>query len=111
MTENTLFFKNMTDENISQEFRPKYTDETRNCLTEETNQNELMSKKHKKVYATLNYIEHFLFLGSTITGCISSSAFASLLCIPTGITGRWRAGSLITGIPFVNLPNSRLPNQ
>ena len=23
----------------------------------------------------------------------------------------WRAGSPITGIPFVNLPNSHLPNQ
>ena len=33
------YFKNLADENISQEFRPKNTDETRNCLTEETNRN------------------------------------------------------------------------
>ena len=45
-----------------------------------------MSKKHKKVCTTLNYIEHFLILASTITGCISISAFASLICIPTGMT-------------------------
>ena len=45
-----------------------------------------MSKKHKKVCTTLNYIEHFLILASTITGCISISAFASLLGIPIGIT-------------------------
>ena len=45
-----------------------------------------MSKKHKKVCTTLNYIEHFLILASTITGCVSISAFASLVGIPIGIT-------------------------
>ena len=44
-----------------------------------------MSRKNK-VFATLNYIKHFLILASTITGCISISAFASLLGIPIGIT-------------------------
>ena len=44
------------------------------------------SKKHKEVCATLDYIEHFLILPSTVTGCISISTFASLLCIPIGIT-------------------------
>ena len=50
------------------------------------NRNELMSKKHKKVCITLNYIEHFLILASTITGCVSIPAFASLVGIPLGIT-------------------------
>ena len=45
-----------------------------------------MSKKYKKVCTTLNYIEHFLILASTITGCISITAFASLIGIPIGIT-------------------------
>ena len=45
-----------------------------------------MSKKHKKVFTTLDYIEKFLILASTITGCISNSAFASLVCIPVRIT-------------------------
>ena len=36
-----------------------------------------MSKKHKKVCTTLNYIEHFLILASTITGCIQISGFGS----------------------------------
>ena len=45
-----------------------------------------MNKKRKKVCKNLNYIEHFLVLGSTITGCISVSAFASLVGIPIGIT-------------------------
>ena len=76
----------MVEENISQEFRLKNVDETRNYFLEEIKQNELMSKKHKKVCTTLNYIEHFLILASTITGCISISAFASLFGIPIGIT-------------------------
>ena len=78
--------QNMSEENISQEFRLKNIDETRNYLIEETNRNELLSKKHKKVCTTLNYIEHFLILASTITGCVSISAFASLIGIPIGIT-------------------------
>ena len=45
-----------------------------------------MSKKHKTVCITLNYIEHFLILASAITGCISISDFTSLIGIPTGIT-------------------------
>ena len=45
-----------------------------------------MSRKHKKVCTTLNSIEHFLILASTITGFISISAFTSLICIPIGIT-------------------------
>ena len=45
-----------------------------------------MSKKHKKICTTLNYIEHFLILSSTITGCVSISTFASLIGIPIGTT-------------------------
>ena len=46
----------------------------------------MISKKHKKVCTTLNYIKQFLVLGCTITGCVSISAFASLIGIPIGIT-------------------------
>ena len=45
-----------------------------------------MSRNHKKVCTTLNYIENLLILDSAITGCISVSVFASLLGIPIGIT-------------------------
>ena len=76
----------MSEENISQEVRMKNIDETKNYLIEEINQNELMSKKHKKVCATLNCIEHFLVLASTITGCVSISVSASLIGIPIRIT-------------------------
>ena len=72
----------MSEENIHQEFRLKYIDETRNYFIKEINQNEIMSKKHKKVYRVLNYIEHLLILLSTVTGCVSISVFAFLVGIP-----------------------------
>ena len=46
----------------------------------------MISKKHKNVCTTLNYIEHFLILASTITEYISISAFASYIGISVGIT-------------------------
>ena len=45
-----------------------------------------MSNKQERVWTTLNYIEHFLTMASTITGCISISVFTSLIGIPIGIT-------------------------
>ena len=72
---------------MSQEFRLKNIDETKNYFLEEIKQDELMSRKHKKVCTTLNYVEHVLILASTITGYISISAFATLLGFPIGITG------------------------
>ena len=71
---------------MSLEFRFKNIVKTRNYFLEEIKQNELMSRKHKNVFTTLNYIEHFLVLASAITGCISISNFASLLDISIEIT-------------------------
>ena len=48
----------MDEENISVEFRLKNIDETRNYFIEEIDQNELMSKRYKKVRTALIYIEH-----------------------------------------------------
>ena len=45
-----------------------------------------MSEKHKKTFKYLSYIEHLPILPSTATGCVSISAFASLVAIPVGIT-------------------------
>ena len=57
----------------------------KNYLIEEINKKELMSRKHKKVYRGLNYIEHLLISISTVTGCISISSSASLVGIPIWI--------------------------
>ena len=51
----------MAEENISQKFRLEKIDETRNYFIEEIKQNKLISKTHKIVCITLNYIENFLF--------------------------------------------------
>ena len=61
-------------------------DETRIYLLEEIKQDELMSRKYKKVCIILNYIKHFLILAFTVTGCISISAFVSLIGILVGTT-------------------------
>ena len=45
-----------------------------------------MSKKHKKFWGVLNYIDHLLIVISTITGCVSISGFTSLSGIPIAIT-------------------------
>ena len=49
----------MIEENISQEFRLKSVDGTRNYFLTKIEQNALMNKKHKKVCTTLNNIKHF----------------------------------------------------
>ena len=73
---------NMSEENISQEFRLGEIDEKRNYFTEEIKQNELVSKKHIKICNILSYTEHLIILASTVTGYVSISAFVSLAYIP-----------------------------
>ena len=68
----------------SLEFRLKKIDETRNYLLEEIKHNDLTSEKIKKTYKYFNYVKHLLTLAITI--CVSISAFASLVCLPVGIT-------------------------
>ena len=69
---------------MSQELRLKNVDDTRSYFLEGIEQNHLLNRMHKKVCTTLNYIE--TFLSSTITGCMSIYAFASLLGVLIGIT-------------------------
>ena len=76
----------MSEENRTQEFRLKTIDEIRNFFIEEVNQNELLSKKQKKIFVALNYIENLLSLSSALTGYVSSSTFALLVGIPMEIT-------------------------
>ena len=71
---------------MSQELRLKIVDESKNYLFEETNQNDLMSEKHKSVCTTLSYIEHLLILALVLPGCVPISAFACLVGFPAGIS-------------------------
>ena len=61
----------LVEENISQEFRLKTKDETRNYFIEEIKQNKLMSKKYKNVCMALSYIEQLIILASAVTGHFS----------------------------------------
>ena len=58
----------------------------KNYLIEEINQNELMSKKHKKRFRVWNYNGHLLIVIFIIFGCVSISTFASLVGILVAIT-------------------------
>ena len=69
--------KIMLEENVNQEFRLKKAHEIRNYLIQETNWN---------IRKILNYIEHLLIAISTITGCVSISAFTSVVGIPIAVT-------------------------
>ena len=53
----------MAKENLNQEFRLKNIDETRNYFIK---QNELMSRKHKKVGTTVQLLDVFPFLLSLL---------------------------------------------
>ena len=44
-----------------------------------------MSKKHKRLFRVLSYIEQSLILVSKFNGCVTTSVFASLVVIPLGI--------------------------
>ena len=77
----------MPEENMNQKLKLKKIDEIRNSLSQEINRNGLISKKDKRVFRVLNYIDHLLLIAiSTITECVSVSAFTSLVGIPKGIT-------------------------
>ena len=45
-----------------------------------------MSEKCKKTCKHLNYVQNLLIISSIITGCVSISAFTSLVCVAIGIT-------------------------
>ena len=52
------------EKNMSQEFRLEKVDEASNYFAEEIDQIEFVSKKHKKICTTLNYIKYFLILAN-----------------------------------------------
>ena len=68
---------------LSQKFILKNIEEIKNHFTKEIDQNEFMSNNERKNDCkTSKYIENFQILASAIIGCVSISAFDSLLGIP-----------------------------
>ena len=75
----------MTEEAIL-EFRLGKINETRNYLLEEIKLNDLTREKYKKTCKHLNYVKHLLIIVSIVIGFVSISVFASLVCVPVGLT-------------------------
>ena len=69
---------------VEKEFRLKNTNNTRTDLAEIYKQNELISRKYKKVWNILNYTDHSIILASTVTGCVSIFVFSPLVGTPVG---------------------------
>ena len=88
----------MVEENISQEFRLENIDQTRDYFVEEIEQTELMSRKHKNVCTTLNWLKTFLFQLLQILGVFQ---YLLLLGIRIGITSsaiRVKTCAIVVGI-------------
>ena len=59
---------------------------------------DLISKKNTRACMYLNDVELLLILVSTVTGCVSISAFASSVCVPVAI----KSCAITAGIKKVN---------
>ena len=73
-------------EEASIEFRLRKLDKTRSYILEKLKHNDLTSEKYEKIRKYLTYVEHLFTSVPKFTGCFSVSAFASLVCVPVGIT-------------------------
>ena len=70
----------MATEDISQEFKLKEIDKTRNYFIDKIKQINVIIKKHKKICMILNYIEHLLLLASRITVFSFFSCYSCWYC-------------------------------
>ena len=70
----------MATEDISQEFKLKEIDKTRNYFIDKIKQINVIIKKHKKTCMILNYIEHLLLLASRITVFSFFSCYSCWYC-------------------------------
>ena len=100
---NNVVPKDMAEENIGQKFRVKEIDKVRNYFIKEIKQNELISKKHKKIFSILNYIEHLLILACSSTGYVPISVFLSLAGIPLDVSSS--VITIITSIVTAGIKN------
>ena len=71
-------------EEESLEFWLRKINEIKNYTLGEIKHNDLVTEKYNS-HKILYHVEHLLILASTVTGCISISAFSSLVCVSFGI--------------------------
>ena len=105
MRKYTSILKTNIVEKASLEFRLRTIDETRNYLLDKIKDNDLMSER-KKTCKYLNYVEHLLILPSTVTGCASIFAYASLVCIPVDIRSSTVGLNILTIIAKIKMYKS-----
>ena len=67
--------------------------------------NDLMREKHKKMCKALNYFELFLVLISAVSGCLSISAFPSLIGVLVGIVSSTKIRAIPTGVHQLSRKN------
>ena len=72
-----IIYKYFKEKYVKSQVYTEKKDETMIYLLDELKHNDLMSGKYKKTCRYLNYVEHFLILASTVTGCVSIFAFPS----------------------------------
>ena len=53
--------RKIAEVNMSQQVSLKNIDETRNCFSEEVNQNEMIRRKHKPIFKTYIILNTYLF--------------------------------------------------
>ena len=82
---NEIISKYFEDKYVKSQIDIKKNRWNKNYFLEEIKHNDLLSEKHRKRCKYLNYVEVLLILASTVPGCVSISAFASLVCFPVGI--------------------------
>ena len=100
----STFKRNLLKEKVNLDFRQKI-DETKNFLLEEIKKWWLNEWKSQKIVQDFKLLWKFSFFISAISGCVSTSAFASLVGDPVGIASSGtglKVCAITTGINMYN---------
>ena len=81
-----LYISNIKANMASLELRIKKNRWNKKLFLKKIKDNKLISKKYEKVCWAFNYFDYFLIFISVESGCVSISAFVSLVGITIGIT-------------------------
>ena len=78
-------YPNLSNISNEQQFRLKKINEIKDYFLSEIRERELISKKHSKYIASLEYFDKSLNVLSILSGSISIVSFASVIGIPAGV--------------------------
>ena len=80
-------YPNLSNISNEQQFRLKKINEIKDYFLSEIRERELISKKHSKYIASLEYFDKSLNVLSILSGSISIVSFATVIGAPAGIIG------------------------